>query len=115
MLLKSDIDVQQTNLCIIATLDDECCLRVVLGTCSIDFFNLCHCQVWNYKILNQSKQDQNFAVNLWKRQKQKWKVMKYIKIEWNQSIVPFYTNKFCYILWNFIMVLKIFVIFHLIL
>ncbi len=39
--------------------------------CIIDFLNFPHRQVWNFKISNQSKRNQNFAVNFWKHQKRK--------------------------------------------
>ncbi len=50
-----------------------------LENCDIDFFNIRHCQVQNFKILNQSGWDQNFAVNFQKHQKQKY--VQYIEIE----------------------------------
>jgi len=59
-----------------------------LSISKIDFFNFRHCKVWNFKILNQSKQNQNFvgqnqkfAVNFQKHWKQKWKSTKYIATE----------------------------------
>ncbi len=40
-----------------------------------------------FLISNQSKRDQNFAVNFWNHQKQKWKLTKHNESEWNQSII----------------------------
>ncbi len=34
-----------------------------VGICDIDFFNFHYHQVQNFKNLNRSEQDQNFAVN----------------------------------------------------
>ncbi len=45
------------------------------------------------EILNQSKRDQNFAVNFRKHQKQKWNLTKYIKTERKQSIIQWYLVK----------------------
>ncbi len=59
-----------------------------LGNCNIDFFNFCHCQVWNFKILNQSERNQNFAINFWKHRKRKQKLTKYIETERKQTIIP---------------------------
>ncbi len=60
---------------------------LILGSCDIDFFNFHPRQVRNFEILNQSKWDQNFAVNFQKHQK--WKSTKYSEIERNQSILPY--------------------------
>jgi hypothetical protein len=57
------------------------------GNCDIDFFNFCHCQARTLKILNQSRKDQNVAVNFGNHQKQKGKLAKYNEIEQNQSII----------------------------
>ncbi len=76
-----------------------------LGNCDFDFFNFCHCQVWNFEILNQSKRNQNFAINFWKYQKQKRKSTKYLAST-KQSIIPI---NFCAILlvsWNFVNFVK---------
>jgi hypothetical protein len=43
----------------------------MIGNCDMDFFSFRHYQVQNFKILNQSEQDRNFAVNFQKHQKQK--------------------------------------------
>ncbi len=59
-----------------------------LGNYDIDFFNICHCQIQNFKILNMSTQNCNFAVNFWKHQKQKQKSTKYITTEWKQNLIP---------------------------
>ncbi len=71
-------------------------LRVVfnnaLGNCDMDFFNFRNCRVQNFKILNQSKRDQNFVVNFRKHRKQKQKLTKYIKIEQRQSIALLYVG-----------------------
>ncbi len=75
--------------------------------CNIDFFNFYHLQVWIFKILNPSKQDQNFTVNFWdhQKQKQKQKLTKYNEIVQNQSII----------LWNFVRCHKILVNFDMLL
>ncbi len=59
-----------------------------LGICDIDFFNFYHCQVWNFKISNQSEWNRSTVVNFWKDQKQKQKSTKYITTERMQSVIP---------------------------
>jgi len=51
------------------------------------FFNFHHLRVWNFEISNQSKRDQNFAVNFWNHRNRKWKLTKHNESEWNQSII----------------------------
>jgi hypothetical protein len=63
-------------------------LLQILSNCDIGFFNFCQQQVRNFKILNQSKQDQNFTVNFQEHQMQNQELSKYIKIQQNQSIIP---------------------------
>jgi hypothetical protein len=57
----------------------------VLNICDIDFFNFCHCQVRNFKILNHFERDQNVVANFQKHWKWNQKLPKYITIEWNLS------------------------------
>ncbi len=70
--------------------------QLLLGNCDIDFFNFRHCQVWNFEILTQSKQNQNFTVNFQKHWKWKRKSTKYIETERKQTIIPRNFVKFCY-------------------
>ncbi len=74
----------------------------VLGNCDIDFFKFWHCQVWNFKFLNLSEQDQNFAVNFWNHHRQKQKLTKCNESEQNKSIT----------LWKFVRFHENFVRFH---
>jgi hypothetical protein len=58
----------------------DCCW---LGNFDIDFFSpLPSPKFWNSETVNMN---QNVGVNF---QKQKWKLTKYIKTEWKQSIIP---------------------------
>jgi hypothetical protein len=67
-------------------------LRYILTyNCDIEFFIFRFCQVWNFQILNQSKQDQNLAEQLWNCQMRKRRLTNCNKIGWNQRFK----------LWNF--------------
>jgi len=59
-----------------------------LGNCDIDFLNFCHCQVWNFEILNLFKWNWTYAVIFRKYQKQNRKPTMYIANEWKQNIKP---------------------------
>ncbi len=78
-----------------------------LNNCNIEFFTFRHCQVQNFEISNQSEQDQNFAVNFWKLQKWKQKLIKYIKIEVKCHEILSTFMKFCLLSWNFVYIHEI--------
>jgi len=74
-----------------------------VAICDIDFFNFRNSQVWNIKILNQSEQDQNFAVNFKKHwmQKQKKKGTKCNESELKHIILLWYFVRCHEVLLNF--------------
>ncbi len=69
---------------------------MVVGNCNIDFFNFCHCQVWNFKILNLFEQNWYFPVTFWKYRKSK----KYFAISWKPSVIPLKFCEMSLVSWN---------------
>ncbi len=61
---------------------------IIVGNCDIDFLNFRQCQVWNFKILNLYKWNQNFGVVFQKYQKQNWKSTNYCTTSWKPSVIP---------------------------
>ena len=70
-----------------------------LGNCDIDFLNFCHRQVWNFKILNLYKRNQNFGVIFW--------TTKYFATSWKPSVIPLKFHEMSLVSWNLINYCKI--------
>ncbi len=57
----------------------------MLGNFNIDFFNLCHRQVQNFEILNESKSWPKFCCQCLKAPKAKAEVAKFIETGWKRN------------------------------
>jgi hypothetical protein len=71
-----------------------------LGNCNFDFLNFCHRQVWNFKILNLYKWNQNFGVIFQKYQKRNWKSTKYFATSRKPCVLPLKFCEMSIVLWN---------------
>ncbi len=82
-------------------------LLVQIGNCDNDFLNFHHCQVWNFKILNQYEQNRNLRVIFQKYQKQKRKSTKYFKTSQKPSVIRLKFCEMSLVSWNLINYCKI--------
>ncbi len=72
------------------------CWVSLLGNCYIDYLNFRHCQVRNFKILNQFKWNRNFAVIFRKYRKS----TKYFATSWKPSVIPLKFHEMSLVSWN---------------
>jgi hypothetical protein len=79
----------------------------IVGNCNINVLNFCHCQVWNFKILNLYEWNQNFGAVFQKYQKQNQKSTKYFTTSWKPSVIPLKFHEMSLVSWNLVNYCKI--------
>ncbi len=82
-------------------------LMILVGNCDIDFLNFRHCKLWNFRISNLYKWNQNFGVIFQKYRKQNRKSTKYFETSWKYSVIPLKFHEMSLVSWTLINYCKI--------